>query len=148
MLYFLIFTTITNSFINNIYYDKFKVPFVGSQSIKAEIQTQNSALITLQGIINEKGNVKFYENEENNNRNIDYFQKIESLKHFENNNNNINNNYDISKITFDDKLKKIIKKYNIEFKSPNYDEENDIISFTINVKKVFYKRIIKMKRIN
>lgn len=146
MLFFLIFTTITYSFVNNIYYDKFKVPFLGYQSIKAEIQTENSALITLQGIINEKGNVKFYENEENKNtnfnRNIDYFQKIESLKHFE------NNNYDISKITFDDKLKKIIKKYNIEFNSPNYDNENDIISFTINVKKVFYKRIIKMKRIN
>ena len=143
---FLLVLTLTNSFINNIYYDKFKVPFVGSQSIKAEIQTENSALISLQGIINEIGTVEYNQNTENNEftknyiRNINFFQKIESLKHFENKN-------DITKLNLDEKLNKIVKKYNIEFSAPNYDEENDIISFTINVKKVFYKRIIKMKRI-
>ena len=101
-----------------IYQKKLYIPVIGKQFIEAEVITSNFAFIRLQGIINEKGTVKYI------NRND---------KHI---------------IKFSYNLRKIIKKYKTEITSPYYDIKNDEILFNLNIKVINYNAKINMRRIN
>ena len=102
----------------SIYNQKINFPFIGSQLIETEIITNNFASIKLEGIINDKGNIKYISY---NDKNI----LIPSRN-----------------------IKKIINKYNIEITYISYDDIYDSINFNINIKFINYKSKIKMKRLN
>jgi len=102
----------------SIYQKNLYIPIIGKQIIEAEVITNNYAFIRLQGLINEKGTVKYI------NRNHKYM------------------------IKFSYNLRKIIKKYKTELTFPYYDIENDEILFNLNVKVINYNNKIKMSRIN
>ena len=93
------------------------IPIIGKQVIEAEVITNNYAFITLHGLINEKGTIKYI---------------------------NINDRHMI-KLSYN--LRKIIKKYKTELTFPYYDIENDEILFNLNVKVINYNTKIKMSRI-
>jgi len=102
----------------SIYQKNLYIPIIGKQIIEAEVITNNSAFIRLQGLINEKGTAKYISRND---------------KHM---------------IKFSYNLRKIIKKYKTELTFPYYDAENDKILFNLNVKVINYNTKIKMSRIN
>lgn len=102
----------------SIYQKNLYIPIIGKQVIEAEVITNNYAFIRLQGLINEKGTVKYI---------------------------NRNNRHTIK---FNYNLRKIIKKYKTELTFPYYDIKNDEILFNLNVKVINYNTKIKMSRIN
>lgn len=102
----------------NIYLYSINIPFLGNQVIKTYIRNENSASIRLEGIINKKGIVRYYE--KNN----------------------------IPKIYFSYNLRKIKHKYNIDYTVPYYDYILDQIIFDINIKKINFSKKIIMKKLN
>lgn len=98
----------------NIYRTKFRVPFIGHQIIETEFKMSNSVYIKLDGLIKENGTVKYY--------NIEEEPIVEISSNLEN----------------------ILKKFNIEYSYPHYDNENDCIIFEIYVKKINFSSKIKM----
>ena len=116
--------TVISSFVTiipksgSIYQKKLYIPIIGKQIIQAEIITNDYAFIKLEGIINEKGTIKYI---------------------------NKNNKHSIK---FSYNLRKIIKKFKTELTFPYYDVENDQILFNLNVKVINYKTKIAMSRIN
>jgi hypothetical protein len=103
--------------VSGIYQKKLNIPIFGKQIIEAEIITNNYALIKLEGIINEKGTIRYIH------KNNNHFMK------------------------FSYNLRKVIKKYKTELSSPHYDIENDQFIFDINVKVINYNTKIKMSKI-
>ena len=101
----------------SIYQKNLYIPIIGQQIIEAEVLSNNYAFIRLDGIINEKGTVK-------------YLNKND--KHI---------------IKFSYNLRKIIKKYKSELTFPYYDINNDEILFNLNIKVINYNTKIKMSRI-
>lgn len=103
--------------IGGIYKKKIEIPILGKQIIEAEIISNNYALIKLEGIINEKGTIRYIYKNDN---------------HF---------------IKFSYNLRKVIKKYKTELSSPYYDIKNDQFIFDINVKVINYNTKIRMTKI-
>ena len=101
----------------SIYQKNLYIPIIGQQIIEAEVVSNNYAFIRLDGIINEKGTVK-------------YLNKND--KHI---------------IKFSYNLRKTIKKYKSELTFPYYDIDNDEILFNLNIKVINYNTKIKMTRI-
>ena len=101
----------------SIYQKNLYIPIIGKQIIQAEVITNNYAYVRLQGLINEKGTVK-------------YFYKFDKYT-----------------IKFSSNLREIIKKYKTELSFPYYDIKNDEILFNLNVKVINYNAKIKMSRI-
>ena len=125
LLYFINFINIVNNLTPFVvpkagskYQKNLYIPIIGKQVIEAEVITNNYAFITLHGLINEKGTIKYI---------------------------NINDRHMI-KLSYN--LRKIIKKYKTELTFPYYDIENDEILFNLNVKVINYNTKIKMSRIN
>ena len=125
LLYFINFINIVNNLTPFVvpkagskYKKNLYIPIIGKQVIEAEVITNNYAFITLHGLINEKGTIKYI---------------------------NINDRHMI-KLSYN--LRKIIKKYKTELTFPYYDIENDEILFNLNVKVINYNTKIKMSRIN
>lgn len=116
MLFFIYLLSIILPNPGNVYYKNFKIPFIGFQSIETEIITNKFAKINLQGIINDKGYVKFI---------------IENDKEL---------------IIISNNIKKIMDKYNTEFSNAYYDSIKDLILLDLDIKLVNYKKKIIMKK--
>ena len=121
------------------YIKKINFPLIGYQTIETEIVTDNLAYLTLSGLINERGKIKYINLEEYIKKKIINKKKIENQFL----NKNIYNGYYI-KLSYN--LRKIIKKYKIEFNDLYYDYINDYILFTLHIKLINYKANIQMYR--
>ena len=102
--------------VGNSYINKFNIPLIGQQKITAEIITNNTANIELDGLIKEKGYCKFGI----------FNKKLYIL---------VNSN-----------LKKVLNKFNTEFGLPEYNQEDDELKFKINIKKLRFEKQLILKR--
>ena len=102
--------------IGNSYINKFNIPLIGQQKITAEIVTNNTANIELDGLIKEKGYCKY---------------GIFNNKLY---------------IIVNSNLKKILNKFNTEFGLPEYDKNEDELKFKINIKKLRFEKQLILKR--
>ena len=102
----------------NIYKKTISFSLFGKQTIETKMLDKNLIAINLNGLLNDYGYAKY----------------------------NIIDN----KIYIDlsDNLKIIMKTRNTEFKLINYDSEANIINIYLNIKPLYYKKIIELERIN
>ena len=107
-----------NTDIGSIYNNKINIPFIGYQFIEAEVKNNTTALIKLEGMINEVGIVKCVYN------------------------------YNEPVIEFSNNINKIMNKYNSELSAAYYDNEKDKIIFNINVKSIKFKKRIILNKVN
>lgn len=119
------------------YIKRINIPFIGYQTIETEIITDNLAYLTLSGLINERGTIRYINLQEYINKKI--INKNSTY-------NGHNYYYDGYYIKLSYNLRKVIKKYKVEFNDLYYNDLNDYILFTLHIKLINYKSNIIMYR--
>ena len=102
----------------NIYRKVLTIPLIGEQNIETEFSNNNLIYIRLSGIVVENGTAEY---------------------------NIVNNNVNI---ILSNNLDEIMEKRRSEFKIIGYDEDNDILKMFLYVRPIFFKKNIRLERIN
>lgn len=102
----------------NIYKKTIQFPLLGNQNIETKFLQDNLIKISLSGIIENTGNVKY------------------------------NLVDDILDVELCENLKKLMINKKTEFKLINYDNEKDVVNINLHIKPLFYKKNIELERIN
>ncbi len=104
--------------IGNTYCTKITIPLLGCQYVESKVISKKRVEILLKGKLNHKGEAIINEKD-----NINQF---------------------LLNKEFDD----FLKNQKIDFKLINYDIKKDQVNFKINIKPIFFSKIITLKNIN
>ena len=102
----------------NIYKKTIQFPLLGNQNIETKFLQDNLIKISLSGIIENIGSVKY---------------------------NLVDDKLDVELC---ENLKTLMKNKKTEFKLINYDDEKDVVNIYLHIKTLFYKKNIELERIN